>query len=149
MGPGQSGGEDLERTSGKSHREVAHLRRRGKAPCRLSRVAPGDRPLCREHRLEAREILNLQWPLVDIFRKTLTLLVQKNRGKDTLPLNQKALDVLQKRIKVRQPGKNDFVFFNQNGNRLDASNLQRALRSAVKTAEIDKLRLQRGWFRQV
>lgn len=90
--------------------------------------------------LRQGEILNLQWPLVDIFRKTITLLVQKNRGKDTLPLNQKALDVLQKRIKVRQPGKNDFVFFNQNGNRLDASNLQRALRSAVKTAGIDKLR---------
>lgn len=86
------------------------------------------------------EILNLQWPLVDIFRKTVTILEQKNKSKDTLPLNQKALDVLKARIKARQPGKNDYVFFNRNGNRMDARNLQRAFHSAVEKAEIPKLR---------
>lgn len=34
----------------------------------------------------------------------MTLLEQKNEGRDTLPLNQRALEVLRSRIKVRQPG---------------------------------------------
>ena len=35
-------------------------------------------------RLRQSEILNLQWTHVDLFRRTITILEQKNRGKDTL-----------------------------------------------------------------
>src|SRR5215216_7723413 len=33
------------------------------------------------------EILDLQWEQVDLVRRTLTILEQKNGGRDTLPLN--------------------------------------------------------------
>jgi integrase len=51
--------------------------------------------------LRQGEILNLQWPLVDLFRRTITLVEQKNRCKDTLPLNGTALEVLKARARVR------------------------------------------------
>ena len=85
------------------------------------------------------EILNLQWPMVDLFRKTLTILEQKNKGKDTLPLNQNVLAVLKKRAKVRHI-QNNFVFYSQNGNKIDARNLIRAFRSALEKAKIEKFR---------
>ena len=51
--------------------------------------------------LRQSEILNLQWDQVDLFRRTITLLKQKNGGRDTLPVNAKTLDVLKARAKVR------------------------------------------------
>ena len=51
--------------------------------------------------LRQSEILNLQWCNVDLFRRTITLLEQKNGGRDTLPVNAKTLDVLKARAKVR------------------------------------------------
>ena len=50
--------------------------------------------------LRQSEILNLQWCNVDLLRRTITLLEQKNGGRDTLPVNAKTLDVLQARAKV-------------------------------------------------
>ena len=35
--------------------------------------------------LRQSEILNLQWTHLDLSRRTITILEQKNRGKDTLP----------------------------------------------------------------
>jgi integrase len=88
--------------------------------------------------LRRSEILNLKWPLVDLFRKTLTLLEQKNKNKDTLPLNQNALAILMRRAKVKSI--TQFVFYNGNGQRIDANNLNRAFRSAVKKSGIEKFR---------
>ena len=51
--------------------------------------------------LRQGEILNLQWSKVDLFRRTITLLEQKNGAKDTLPVNAKTLEVLKARAKVR------------------------------------------------
>jgi integrase len=51
--------------------------------------------------LRQGEILNLQWPQVDLFRRTIILLEQKNRNKDTLPVNATALEVLKARARVR------------------------------------------------
>jgi integrase len=51
--------------------------------------------------LRQSEILNLQWCNVDLFRRTITLLEQKDGGRDTLPVNAKTLDVLKARVKVR------------------------------------------------
>lgn len=89
--------------------------------------------------LRQSEILDLTWDRVDLFRKTLTILEQKNKGKDTLPLNAQAMEILKVKSKVRSI-KSKCVFFNTEGRRIDARNLLRAFYSAVKKAEIDKLR---------
>ena len=89
--------------------------------------------------LRQGEILNLQWPQVDLFRKTLTLLEQKNKSKDTLPLNDSAIKVLKARAKVRQI-RNSHVFYNGHGKKIAARNLLRAYYSAVKNAELKALR---------
>ena len=89
--------------------------------------------------LRQSELLNLQWPQVDLFKKTLTILEQKNKSKDTLPLSEKALEMLKARVKVRHI-KSNFVFFNGNGNRIDARDLLRAFYSATKRAGLQGLR---------
>ena len=47
------------------------------------------------------EILTLQWSHVDLSRHTLTILEQKNGGRDTLPVNDTAMEILQARAAVR------------------------------------------------
>jgi integrase len=89
--------------------------------------------------LRQSEILDLTWDRVDLFRKTLVILEQKNRGKDTLPLNAQALDVLRARNKVRSIKLNR-VFFNSEGEAIDARNLPRAFYIAVKKAKLAKCR---------
>ena len=84
------------------------------------------------------EILNLQWSKVDFTRRTLTILEQKNKGRDTLPLNNKVLDVLRARDKVRHI--NGYVFYNGNGNRIDARNLLRGYYAARKKAGLEDVR---------
>jgi len=88
--------------------------------------------------LRQAEILDLKWPQVNLARKTVTLLKQKNRDRDTLPLNQRVLEVLAAR-KKRAPG-SDHVFCNREGRRLDQRNLLRAFYSAIKKAELPGLR---------
>jgi integrase len=85
------------------------------------------------------EILNLQWPHVDLARRTLMILEQKNGGQDTLPLNATAVEVLQARARVRSI-KSAHVFFNTVGRRWDARNVLRAFYTARRTAGIDKVR---------
>lgn len=89
--------------------------------------------------LRQGEILNLKWPQVDLFRKTITILEQKNNDRDTLPLNERTLEVLKSRAKVRHIT-SSFVFFNSNGNRIEARNLMRAFYSATGKAKLDDLR---------
>jgi len=85
------------------------------------------------------EILNLKWPQVDLFRKTITILEQKNQGKDTLPLNETIQKILKKRFKSR-PINTDYVFYSNNFKRINARNLMRAFYSATKKAGINCLR---------
>ena len=89
--------------------------------------------------LRQSELLDLRWSHVDLFRRTLTILEQKNKGKDTLPLNERAMEILKARVKVRSIN-DDLVFFNGNGNRVDARDLLRAFYSATKKAKIENLR---------
>jgi integrase len=89
--------------------------------------------------LRQGEILNLQWPKVDLFRKTITLLEQKNGAKDTLPVNAKALEVLKARAKVRSL-KSDYVFYNGAGNRMDARDLLRVFYRVMKKADVKDFR---------
>jgi integrase len=89
--------------------------------------------------LRQSEILNLQWPLVDLFRRTITLLKQKNGGKDTLPVNARALEVLKARAKVRSL-KTGYVFYNGAGNRIDARDLLRVFYATRKKANVEAFR---------
>jgi integrase len=85
------------------------------------------------------EILNLQWGQVDLFRRTITLLEQKNGGRDTLPVNATTLDVLKARANVRSRT-TDYVFYNGAGNRRDARDLLRAFYPAMKQADVRRFR---------
>lgn len=89
--------------------------------------------------LRQSEALNLQWPQVDLFRKTFTILEQKNRRKDTLPLNERALEVLKAKARIRHI-KTNYVFYSRNGTRIDARHLLRAFYSATKKANLENLR---------
>ncbi len=85
------------------------------------------------------EILNLEWPQVDLFRRTVTLLKQKNKQVDTLPVNTRALEILKMRAKVRHLA-SAYVFTNREGKRLDARNLLRGFYSARKDAKVEHFR---------
>jgi integrase len=89
--------------------------------------------------LRQGEILDLQWPMVDLFRKTLTIAEQKNKAIDTLPLNHKALEVLKERANVRHR-ETPFVFGSWNGTKRIARNLMRAFYEACRKAKIEKFR---------
>lgn len=89
--------------------------------------------------LRQSEILNLQWCNVDLFRRTITLLEQKNGGRDTLPVNASTLDVLKARARVRSL-KTDYVFSNGAGNRRDARDLLRVFYPAMKKADVKRFR---------
>ena len=83
--------------------------------------------------------MDLAWPRVDLSRKTLTILEQKNRGKDTLPLNGTVLEILREREKVRDE-RTELVFFTGNATRIGSRNLLRAFYAAVEKASIQKVR---------
>ncbi|HSL05923.1 MAG TPA: site-specific integrase, partial [Nitrospiraceae bacterium] len=89
--------------------------------------------------LRQSEILNLQWCNVDLFRKTITLLEQKDGGRDTLPVNARTFDVLKARARVRSL-KTDYVFYNGAENRMDARNLLRVFYPVMKKADVKRFR---------
>ncbi|MCX5814014.1 MAG: site-specific integrase [Proteobacteria bacterium] len=89
--------------------------------------------------LRQGEILSLKWSQIDIFRKTLYISEQKNKEKDTLPLNRNAMEILKTRMRIRQLD-NNYVFFNGQGNKIDARNLLRTFYRVCKNAKIENLR---------
>ena len=89
--------------------------------------------------LRQSELLNLRWPQVNLSRGTLDILEQKNKGTDTLPLSQKALEVLRARDKVRYIS-SDLVFYTEKGTAISARNLLRTFYSARKKAGLKGLR---------
>ena len=89
--------------------------------------------------LRQGEILDLQWSRVDLFRRTITLLEQKNGAKDTLPVNAKTFEVLKARARVRSL-KSDYVFFNGAGNRMDARDLLRVFYPVMRKADVKHFR---------
>lgn len=85
--------------------------------------------------LRQGELLNLKWSQVDLFRRTLTILEQKNKAVDTLPLNELVVEVLKTQAKVRHLQSN-YVFPNGRGKRKDARNLIRAFEHACVAAHV-------------
>ena len=89
--------------------------------------------------LRRGEILNLKLSQVDFNRKTLIIFDQKNGAIDTLPLNQKAMGILEERRRNKLPGC-DLAFPSQNGTRILDRNLFRAFITALSRAEIEHFR---------
>ncbi len=91
--------------------------------------------------LRQDELLSLQWPRVNLFRKTILIQKTKNGKPKTIPLNQIAIDVIEQKSeeKVRKL-KNDFVFISSHGTKIDRHNLRRAFNNAVKNAELANLK---------
>lgn len=85
------------------------------------------------------EVIALAWDKVDLFSKKLTIIEQKNKGKDTQPFNEQVLDVLKARAKVRSI-KSNLVFYSEAGGPLGGRNVLRAFYIAVEKAQIAKCR---------
>jgi integrase len=85
------------------------------------------------------EILTLQWSHVDLARRTLTILEQKNGARDTLPINDTAMAVLQARAAVRTSHA-AFVFVNGADHPRNARNLLRSFYPAMRKAGITRFR---------
>lgn len=89
--------------------------------------------------LRQSEILDLTWRQVDLNRRTIVIYEQKNKGVDTLPLNQNALNVLMQRNQYPH-GEDGLVFFNTLGKRILTANLWRSFQLAVQKSGIRRLR---------
>lgn len=89
--------------------------------------------------LRRGEILNLNLSQVDFNRRTLIISEQKNGEIDTLPLNQKAMGILEDRRRNKLPDC-DLAFPSQNGTRILDRNLFRAFITALKRARIENFR---------
>jgi len=85
------------------------------------------------------EILSLEWPDINLFRKTANVRKGKNKEPRTVPLTTAAIELLKARSAVRTIGVN-IVFPADNGEKLDKSNLGRAFRQAMKKAGITNFR---------
>ncbi|MFZ3057202.1 MAG: tyrosine-type recombinase/integrase, partial [Smithella sp.] len=71
--------------------------------------------------------------------RTLIIFEQKNGAIDTLPLNQKAMGILEDRRKKKMPDC-DLAFPSQNGTRILDRNLFRAFHNAMERAQIENFR---------
>jgi len=85
------------------------------------------------------EILSLEWPHVDLFRKTVTIMKSKNGDKRTIPLNKTAFELLKEKAKVRHI-KTKYVFASEAGTKIDHRNLRRAFYNALEKAKITDFR---------
>ncbi len=89
--------------------------------------------------LRQDELLSLEWSRVNLSRKTILIQKTKNGKPKTLPLNKIALGVLEQRSKVKSI-KNDFVFFNRNGKKINPNNLRTCFYIALKKSRIEDFR---------
>jgi integrase len=89
--------------------------------------------------LRQSEILDLKWSQVDMIRRTILISEQKNRGVDTLPLNETSIGVLKERHNQKLT-QCDIVFPSSNGTRMLNRNLFRAFEIATDRAKVDNFR---------
>jgi len=88
--------------------------------------------------MRQNEILSLQWPEVDLFRRTATILLTKNKEKRTVPLNQTTVELLKAKNKIRSIS--GYVFVSEVASKIDARNLLRAYFSAREKANLADVR---------
>jgi len=85
------------------------------------------------------EVLDLKWSQIDFERKTVTISEQKNKGVDTLPLNEATLEVLKEKSSKSHIG-DDLVFPTGQNTRFLNRNVFRMFVSATEKVNIKKLR---------
>ena len=85
------------------------------------------------------EFLDLTWDQIDLSRKTVTFWTQKNGQRDTLPLNNTALGILQE-IKAHRSWKGQRVFLTSTGTPINPRNLSHSFERAVRKSGIDPVR---------
>jgi len=87
--------------------------------------------------LRQSEILDLKWSQVNMARRTMIISEQKNRGVDTLPLNETAMGVLRERQKEKLC---EYVFPSSNQTRIMNRNVFRAFEIATDKAKVHNFR---------
>jgi len=90
--------------------------------------------------LRIEECLSLEWSRVNRLRKTILIQETKNGSPKAIPLNTTALEVLNQRSKVKSI-KNDYVFFNHNGRKINPCVLRKSFRAVLSKEGIENLRL--------
>lgn len=85
--------------------------------------------------LRQHEQLSLTWERVSLLRRTILIQETKSGKPRSVPLNQTALNILEKKAKTRSI-KNDLVFFSSHGTKMNNCNLIRAFKKAVRKAGI-------------
>jgi site-specific recombinase XerD len=88
--------------------------------------------------LRLQELLSLEWSRVNLLRRTILVQETKNGNPKTLPLNKIALDVLNQRSKVKSI-KNDYVFFNSNGKKINPHGLRVSFYTVLRKVRIENL----------
>lgn len=89
------------------------------------------------------KILSLTWKDVDIFKKVVTVLAKKTGERRTIPLTQRALEVLMNRKRVRdkvRPFNQDMVFTHPGGQKVNIHTLRRAFERALDKAKVENFR---------
>ncbi len=89
--------------------------------------------------LRQEELLSLEWSRVSLVRKTILITKTKNDKPKTLPLNKIALDIINRRSKVRSI-KTDYVFLNRDGRKINAACLRVAFYNVMRKAGIKNFR---------
>lgn len=81
------------------------------------------------------EILSLEWPNVDLFRKTILVVKSKNGEKRTIPMNQRVFELLKAKARANQ-NNDKIVFASEAGTKILRRNLMRAFYNARNRAKI-------------
>jgi len=88
--------------------------------------------------LRKQEILDLERSDVDLSRRILTVVKSKNKKKRTIPLNERAMAVLRRRLEV--PNIRGYIFHTEKGTKITSRNLSRAFYKALKKADVKDFR---------
>jgi integrase len=89
--------------------------------------------------LRQGELASLEWSRVDIAKETILVNKTKNGEQRTVPLNKCALKVIEKMSRVRNI-KNDYVFRNRDGGKVNPISLGATFRRALEKAKITDFR---------
>jgi len=89
------------------------------------------------------EMLSLRWSDVDLFKKVITIFGSKTGERRTIPLTQRAFDVLKERERLRakvRPITSDLVFTHPIGQKINIHTLRYTFEGALKKAEVEGFR---------
>lgn len=89
------------------------------------------------------EMLSLDWGSVDLLKKVAVIFGKKTGDRRTIPLTQKAFDILEARARMRGRVRSlnqDLVFTHPEGQKVNINTLRKAFKAALKKAKIEGFR---------